>query len=67
VVLGLRPHHVEVTGGGGEAGTFRAEVAVVEPMGNEQIVYTTLSDGKRLVAIAPPEPVMKRGRSSVFA
>jgi multiple sugar transport system ATP-binding protein len=61
VVLGVRPHHVEVTGGEGGAGVFRAEVAVVEPMGNEQIVYATLSDGKRLVAIAPPEPAMRPG------
>jgi multiple sugar transport system ATP-binding protein len=59
VVLGVRPHHVEVTGGEG----FRAEVAVVEPMGNEQIVYATLSDGKRLVAIAPPEPPMRPGEA----
>ena len=63
VVLGVRPHHVEVAGGEGGAGTFRAEVAVVEPMGNEQIVYATLSDGKRLVAIAPPEPVMRPGEA----
>jgi multiple sugar transport system ATP-binding protein len=61
VVLGVRPHHVEVAGGEGSDRTFRAEVAVVEPMGNEQIVYATLSDGKRLVAIAPPEPAMKPG------
>jgi multiple sugar transport system ATP-binding protein len=61
VVLGVRPHHVEVAGGEGGDGIFRAEVAVVEPMGNEQIVYATLSDGKRLVAIAPPEPAMRPG------
>jgi len=50
-----------VTGTGDATGAFRADVAVVEPMGNEQIVYATLSDGKRLVAIAPPEPSIKPG------
>ena len=61
VVLGVRPHHVEVAGSEERDGTFRAEVAVVEPMGNEQIVYATLADGKRLVSIAPPEPAIKPG------
>ena len=28
---------------------------MVEPMGNEQIVYVTLSGGDRLVAVAPPD------------
>jgi multiple sugar transport system ATP-binding protein len=63
VVLGVRPHHVEVTRGAGGDGMFRAEVAVVEPMGNEQIVYATLPDGKRLVAIAPPELSIKPGET----
>ena len=59
VVLGVRPQHLEVVADG--EGTIRAEVAVVEPMGNEQIVYTTLSGGERLVAVAPPEPPIKPG------
>jgi multiple sugar transport system ATP-binding protein len=59
VVLGLRPQHLEVVAGG--EGEIRAEVAVVEPMGNEQIVYTILPGGKRLVAVAPPEPVIQPG------
>lgn len=63
VILGVRPHHLEVVGPGeGKAeAELRAEVAVVEPMGNEQIVYATLSGGERLVAIAPPEPPLKQG------
>jgi ABC-type sugar transport system ATPase subunit len=56
VVLGVRPQHLEVVAGGD--GEIRAEVAVVEPMGNEQIVYAILAGGKRLVAVAPPEPVI---------
>jgi multiple sugar transport system ATP-binding protein len=60
-VLGVRPHHIEVAASEGGDGMFRAEVAVVEPMGNEQIVYATLADGKRVVAIAPPEPLLKQG------
>jgi multiple sugar transport system ATP-binding protein len=59
VVLGLRPQHLEVVADG--EGEIRAEVAVVEPMGNEQIVYTILPGGKRLVAVAPPEPVIQPG------
>ena len=57
VVLGVRPHHLEVVGE--EEGSIRAEVAVVEPMGNEQIVYATLPGGKRVVALAAPEPSIK--------
>ena len=57
VVVGVRPHHLEVVGEG--EGTLRAEVAVVEPMGNEQIVYATLPGGKRVVCLAPPEPAIK--------
>jgi ABC-type sugar transport system ATPase subunit len=60
VVLGVRPHHVAVVGT--ERGMFSAEVGVVEPMGNEQIVYARLSDGGRLVAIAPPEPRIEAGQ-----
>ncbi|MEO8575578.1 MAG: sn-glycerol-3-phosphate ABC transporter ATP-binding protein UgpC [Gemmatimonadales bacterium] len=52
VVLGLRPQHLEVVPD--TEGTIRAEVVVVEPMGNEQIVYTLL-EAQRLVAVAPPE------------
>jgi multiple sugar transport system ATP-binding protein len=57
VVVGVRPHHLVVVGDG--EGNLRAEVAVVEPMGNEQIVYATLPGGKRVVALAPPEPTIK--------
>jgi multiple sugar transport system ATP-binding protein len=59
VVLGIRPHHLEVVSDG--EGSLRAEVAVVEPMGNEQIVYATLPGGKRVVALAPPEPPLSPG------
>ena len=62
VVLGIRPQHLEVVGGGtsGE-GLLRAEVGVVEPMGNEQIVYLTLPGGGRAVAVAPVQPRMAPG------
>jgi ABC-type sugar transport system ATPase subunit len=59
VFLGVRPQHVEVLGDG--EGRPRGEVAVVEPMGNEQIVYVTLSGGDRLVAVAPPEEIIRPG------
>ncbi|MFN2602464.1 MAG: ABC transporter ATP-binding protein [Gemmatimonadaceae bacterium] len=58
-ILGIRPHHLEVVSEG--EGSLRGEVAVVEPMGNEQIVYATLPEGKRVVALAPPEPALRAG------
>ena len=65
VVLGVRPQHLTV-GGGGD-GSLRGEVAVVEPMGNEQIVYVTLASGSRVVAVAPPEPAVKPGEAVSIA
>jgi len=59
VFLGVRPQHIEVSGDG--QNRPKAEVGVVEPMGNEQIVYVTLSGGDRLVAVAPPQHLIKPG------
>ncbi len=59
VVLGVRPQHLDVVSDG--AGVVRAEVAVVEPMGDEQIVYVMLISGERLVAAAPPDPPIRVG------
>src|SRR6476646_5837253 len=59
VFLGVRPQHIEVSGDG--ANRPRGEVGVVEPMGNELIVYVTLSGGDRLVAVAPPNAMTKPG------
>jgi len=57
VVLGIRPQHLEITDDSARGdGVVRAEVGVVEPMGNEQIVYVTLPDGGRGVAVAPVQP-----------
>jgi len=57
VFLGVRPQHLEVVGetAVGE-GSLSAEVGVVEPMGNEQIVYLTVPSGGRVVAVAPVQP-----------
>jgi ABC-type sugar transport system ATPase subunit len=55
-VLGVRPQHLAV--GGAEergAGVLRATVAVVEPLGSEQVIHATTATGERLVAVAPPE------------
>ncbi len=62
VFLGVRPQHLEVVGdsAGGE-GSLRAEVGVVEPMGNEQIVYLTLPADERVVAVAPIQPRITPG------
>src|SRR5439155_17687644 len=59
VYLGVRPQHIEVSADGQDRP--RAEVGVVEPMGNEQIVYVTLSGGDKLVAVAPPQDPIKPG------
>jgi multiple sugar transport system ATP-binding protein len=59
VFLGVRPQHITVSGDG--ENRPKAEVGVVEPMGNEQIVYVTLSGGDRLVAVAPPQELIKPG------
>jgi multiple sugar transport system ATP-binding protein len=59
VFLGVRPQHIEVSTNG--EGRPRGEVGVVEPMGNEQIVYVTLSGGDKLVAVAPPEATIRPG------
>ncbi|MFN2637280.1 MAG: ABC transporter ATP-binding protein [Gemmatimonadaceae bacterium] len=59
VFLGVRPQHVEVIGD--PDGKPRGEVGVVEPMGNEQIVYITLSGGNRIVAVAQPEISIRPG------
>jgi multiple sugar transport system ATP-binding protein len=59
VFLGVRPQHIEVSADG--QNRPKAEVGVVEPMGNEQIVYVTLSGGDKLVAVAPPQNLIKPG------
>ena len=59
VFLGVRPQHIEVTGDA--QNRPRAEVGIVEPMGNEQIVYVTLSGGDKLVAVAPPHDPIRPG------
>jgi multiple sugar transport system ATP-binding protein len=62
VFLGVRPQHLQVVGETASGdGTLRGEVGVVEPMGNEQIVYVTLSGGDRLVAVAPPQQQVAPG------
>jgi multiple sugar transport system ATP-binding protein len=59
VTLGVRPQHLTV--GSDAEGSVRGEVVVVEPMGNEQIVYVMLPNGTRLVAVAPTEQMVKAG------
>ena len=62
VFLGIRPQHLEVVGDAASGeGSLRAEVGVVEPMGNEQIVYLTLAGGERAVAVAPVQPRVTPG------
>jgi multiple sugar transport system ATP-binding protein len=53
VVLGVRPHDVDIDGamGGGAQGI----VSLVEPLGSEQLVYVHLSGGHDFVAAVGPE------------
>jgi multiple sugar transport system ATP-binding protein len=62
VFLGVRPQHLEIVADNGAGdGIIKAEVGVVEPMGNEQIVYVTLPGGERAVAVAPVQPRISAG------
>ena len=62
VFLGIRPQHLEVVGDAASGeGSLRAEVGVVEPMGNEQIVYLIVAGGERAVAVAPVQPRITPG------
>jgi multiple sugar transport system ATP-binding protein len=56
VVLGVRPQHVIVGRAGGDnREQTRAEVSVVEPLGDQQIVHLTLATGERLLAAVAPD------------
>jgi multiple sugar transport system ATP-binding protein len=61
IVLGVRPQDISIAGDGD--GIARAEVAVVEPMGSEQVVYAILPSGSRLIAVAPATPIVKAGET----
>ena len=53
VVLGVRPPELVIDRG--TNGDASASVSLVEPLGNEQIVYLTLAGGGDLVAVLPAE------------
>jgi len=59
VFLGVRPQHIEVSGDG--ENRQKGEWLSSSRMGNEQIVYVTLSGGDRLVAVAPPQEMIRPG------
>jgi multiple sugar transport system ATP-binding protein len=61
-ILGVRPQHLEITSDTTADGLLKGEVGVVEPMGNEQIVYVTLAGGERAVAVAPVQPRIMAGQ-----
>jgi ABC-type sugar transport system ATPase subunit len=64
VFLGVRPQHLEITDDSSRGdGTIRGEVGVVEPMGNEQILYVTLPSGERAIAVAPVQPRILAGEN----
>jgi len=56
VVLGVRPEHITIVGPAADGvGVVRGTVALIEPLGAEQIVHVTLADGVGLVATVPPD------------
>ncbi|MFL5575156.1 MAG: ABC transporter ATP-binding protein, partial [Gemmatimonadaceae bacterium] len=56
VTLGVRPQHITLGAPAADGpGAVRGEVAVVEPLGDTQIVHVTLPGGTRLVVTAPPD------------
>jgi len=59
VTLGIRPQQIALAAPDAEGeprwGVMRGEVAVVEPLGAEQIVHVMLADGTRITVVAPPE------------
>ncbi|HEX5435903.1 MAG TPA: ABC transporter ATP-binding protein [Gemmatimonadaceae bacterium] len=68
VVLGVRPQAVEVDVDGQADGAdgAHAVVALVEPLGSEQIVHVALDDDTRIVAVVRPDvPVAEDDRVTV--
>jgi multiple sugar transport system ATP-binding protein len=61
-VLGIRPEHIAV----GEGGQFEGKVALVEPMGNHQIVWIALGE-RKLSAIVNDARVFNLGDTVRFA
>jgi len=56
VVFGVRPEHITLGASEADGGTVvQGAVALIEPIGGEQIVHVTLADGAGLVATAPPD------------
>ena len=55
VTLGVRPHDLRLEDGGGDAaGVVRAAIAVVEPLGSEQVLHLRTATGERFIAVVPP-------------
>lgn len=62
VTLGIRPQDVQIADGERDD-AVRAEVAVIEPIGSQQIVHCPLSeDGERIVAVLPVDVELEEGQ-----
>ena len=55
VIIGVRPHDVVLGNGSTGGGAVRATVALVEPLGSEQIVHLAVGENQLVTAVAPPE------------
>ena len=70
VVVGIRPEALSLGVGGGHETpmvAFEARLDVVEPMGNEMVVYATVSGADQLVARVPPREIPPVGTTISLA
>jgi multiple sugar transport system ATP-binding protein len=60
LLIGFRPEHLDVTGGGTGTVSFPASVDVVEYLGNEELIHAQ-AEGNEIVAVIPSDRKVKAG------
>jgi multiple sugar transport system ATP-binding protein len=60
LLIGFRPEHLDVTGGGTGTVSFPASVDVVEYLGNEELIHAQ-AEGNEIVAVIPSDRNVKAG------
>jgi multiple sugar transport system ATP-binding protein len=67
VELGLRPDHIQLGRGGGPGrASFQAVAEVVEPMGSDALVFTTIA-GAEVAAECDPQQTPRPGELATFS
>lgn len=59
VELGIRPQDVQIQSSIDGSRTIGVQVAVIEPIGSQQIVHCVLAQGETLLAVSPIDPDLK--------